>query len=333
MVISKRSKAGDWVIIAICVLVILVCALPVVNIAARSLSSTEALIRNQVSLWPVGINLDAYRFVFEDGKFIRALWWTALLTVIGSIVSLVMTTMCAYPLTYDKLKGRKFFNTLIIITMFFNAGTIPTYLLLKDLSMLNKPVVLIVPFCLNAFYMVLMRSFLSDLPVSMRESAEMDGAGPVRILLSIYLPLSTPVIATLGLFYAVGRWNGFSDALMYMNVQKYYPIQLLLYNLINAISNIDVIVAEGGSAPGLTDTMCLEKYVLRRIMHEEVSIGFSVPAGVRRLHFCRRRHCGRQVQDDQEHHRRNLRPKQQRRLQPGGQFLHGLHQGGNAEGP
>jgi putative aldouronate transport system permease protein len=163
--------------------------------------------------------------------------------------------MAAYPLTYDKLKGRKFINTFIIFTMFFNAGTIPMYLLLKSIKFLNQPVVLIVPYCLSVFNMILMKSFMSDLPVSMRESAEIDGAGPLRVLLSIYLPLSKPVIATLVLFYAVGRWNGFSDALMFMNVREYYPIQLLLYNLIMAINQIDVVTLEGSSAPGLNDAL------------------------------------------------------------------------------
>jgi putative aldouronate transport system permease protein len=248
-------KFGDLVIILFCFLLIVVCLAPILHIAARSLSSTEALIRNEVSLWPKGFNLDAYRYVLTDGKFTWALTWTAILTVIGTVLSLTMTTICAYPLTFDKLKGRKFINTFIIFTMFFNAGTIPTYLLLKDLAMLNKPIVLILPYCLSVFNVILMRSYLKEIPDSLRESAEIDGAGPLRVLVSIYLPMSTPVIATLALFYAVGRWNGFSDALMYMNVRHFYPIQLLLYNLITAITNIDVIVAEGGTAPGLSESL------------------------------------------------------------------------------
>jgi len=255
MITSRRSKIGDWIVVFICLIVILVCLLPVVHIAARSLSSTEALIRGEVGLWPIGWNFEAYVHVLEDGKFTRALWWTALLTLIGTILSLVITTMCAYPLTYDKLKGRKFFNTLIIFTMFFNAGTIPMYLLLKNIGFLNKPVVLIVPYCMSVFNMIIMRSYMADLPVSMRESAEIDGAGPIRVLVSIYLPLCKPVIATLALFYAVGRWNGFSDALMFMNVREYYPIQLLLYNLIAAIQSIDVISVEGGFSPGLSESL------------------------------------------------------------------------------
>jgi putative aldouronate transport system permease protein len=255
LVTSRKTKAGDWFIVLLCVGLILVCLLPIVHIAARSLSSTESLIRNKVSLWPVGFNLEAYKYVLGDGKFTRALWWTALLTLVGTFLSLVITTMCAFPLTYDKLKGRKLINAFVIFTMYFNAGTIPSYLLLKDLGMLNKPAVLVVPFCLSLFNMIIMRSFLKEIPDSMRESAEIDGAGPIRILWSIYLPLSLPVIATLALFYAVGRWNGFSDALMFMNVREYYPIQLLLYNLITSISNIDVVIAEGGTAPGLTESL------------------------------------------------------------------------------
>lgn len=255
MISSRRTWVGDLAIVLVCALIILVCVLPIVHIAARSLSSMEALIRSEVSLWPRGLTFDAYRYILGDGKFTWALVWTAILTVIGTALSLFMTTLCAYPLTYDKLKGRGFFMTLIVFTMFFNAGIVPNYLLLKDLRMLNKPVVLIVPYCLSVFNMIIMKTFLGQIPDSLRESAEIDGAGPIRVLVGIYLPLSTPVVATLALFYAVGRWNGFSDALMFMNVREWYPIQLLLYNLITSITNIDVVNQEGVIAPGLTESL------------------------------------------------------------------------------
>ena len=255
MIKSKRSRIEDLVIAFICSILIITCLLPMLNILARSLSSSEAIIRNEVLLWPKGLNLEAYRFVLSDAKYTWSLLWTAILTVICTIVAMTMTTICAYPLIYDKLKGRRFFNTLIILTMYFNAGTIPTYLLLKDLHMLNKPIVLVVPSCLSVFYMIIMRSYFYGIPQSLRESAEIDGAGPIRILFNIYLPLSKPVLATLSLFYAVGRWNGFSDALMYMNNRKYYPIQLLLYNIIKRITSIEIATQEGFTTPGLTDTI------------------------------------------------------------------------------
>ncbi|NLU41596.1 MAG: carbohydrate ABC transporter permease [Firmicutes bacterium] len=256
MIKSKSSRVGDYIIAFICLLLMLACLLPMLNILARSLSSAQAIIRNEVFLWPKGWNIEAYRFVLTDSKYTWSLIWTAILTVICTIVSMTMTILCAFPLTYDKLKGRRFFNTLIILTMYFSAGTIPTYLLLKDLGMINKPIVLIVPNCLSVFYMIIMRSYFYGIPESLRESAEIDGAGPIRILTSIYLPLSKPVLATLSLFYAVGRWNGFSDALMFLgNNRKYYPIQLLLYNIIKSITSIEVTTQEGFATPGLNETI------------------------------------------------------------------------------
>lgn len=252
MLKSKDEKIGDVVVICICFLFILVCLLPLINVLARSLSSPEALIRNEIGLWPKGLNFGAYRTVLRDSKYTWSLCWTAILTIICTIVSMVMTTICAYPLIYDKLKGRRIINVFIIFTMYFSAGTIPNYLLYKDLNLLNKPLVLIIPSCLSVFNMIIMRSFLENIPQSVRESAEIDGAGPIRILISIYLPMSASVIATLSLFYAVGRWNGFSDALMYMNNRTYYPIQLLLYNIINSVQQIDIAV---DSPPGVSETL------------------------------------------------------------------------------
>lgn len=255
MIRSRGTKIGDWIIAIICIFLIAICLLPMLNILARSLSSTEAIVRNEVLLWPKGLNLEAYRFVLSDSKYTWSLIWTAIITVVGVIVSMTMTILCAYPLTYDKLKGRRLFNIMILFTMFFNAGTIPTYLLLKDLHLINHPLVLILPYCLSVFYMIIMRTYFYGIPESLRESAEIDGAGPVRILTSIYLPLSKPVIATLSLFYAVGRWNGFSDALMFMNDRRFHPIQLLLYNILRSITSIEVTTQEGFTSPGLSDTI------------------------------------------------------------------------------
>lgn len=255
MIKSKGSKIGDWIIVFICFILILLCLLPILNVLARSLSSSDALIKNEVTLWPKGWNLDAYETVLGDPKYVWSLVWTAILTIICTIASLFMTTICAYPLIFKELKGRKIFNTIIIFTMYFNAGTIPNYLLLKELSMLNKPIVLILPGVLSVFNMIIMRSFFYGIPDSLRESAEIDGATYFKILIKIYLPLSKPVMATLALFYAVGRWNGFSDALMYMNERKWHPIQLLLYNILNNFTSVEVATKEGFSSPGLSETL------------------------------------------------------------------------------
>jgi putative aldouronate transport system permease protein len=208
-----------------------------------------------VLLWPKDINFESYVKVFSSEKYTWSLQFTAMLTVAGVVISLIITALIAYPLTYDNLPGRQFFNTVALITMYFSAGTIPTYLLIKNLNLLNHPLVLLLPYCLSVFNMILMRSFFYGIPISLRESAEIDGANPIRVLSSIYLPLSRPILATLALFYAVGRWNGYTDALLYMRDPQYYPIQLLLYNLLNNSQSLEIATQEGFSAPGVAESI------------------------------------------------------------------------------
>jgi putative aldouronate transport system permease protein len=253
MVKSRRRKIEDIIIAAICFLFILVCLLPMINILARSFSSNQAMINNRVSFWPVEATWESYHYVLKDKAFVRSLWWTALLTAICTVVSLIITILAAYPLIYDNLKGRKIYNGMMLLTMYFSAGTIPNYLLMKQLNLLDNPLVLIIPNCLSIFNMIILRSFLYTVPESLRESAQLDGAGPVNILIRIYLPLSKPVLATLALFYAVGRWNGFSDALMYVSNPKYAPIQLKLYQVINNRASIETSQQEGFAAPVASD--------------------------------------------------------------------------------
>jgi putative aldouronate transport system permease protein len=237
--------------------VVLVCLLPMLNILARSLSSPIAIVNRRVSFLPVNLSFDSYQYVFKDPSFSRSMVWTAVLTAICTIFSLFITILCAYPLTYDNLKGRRLFNTMIIFTLYFSAGTIPNYILMKNLNLLNNPLSLILPNCLSVFNMIVLRSFFYSVPDSLRESAEIDGANPLMVLVRIYLPLSTPVLATLALFYAVGRWNGFSDALMYLTRPEFHPIQLKLYNIINNLSSIEIAAQEGiaGGAPQVSDGM------------------------------------------------------------------------------
>ncbi len=252
---SLKTRIGDWVIVIFCVLIAAICILPMINLLARSLSGSDFLIKHEVYLIPKGLNFEAYATVLKDPKYLKAFVWTVVLTVICTFLSLAMTTLCAYPLIFPALKGRKVINAFITITMFFNAGTIPNYLLMQKLNLLDNPLVLIVPGCLSVYNMIIMRSFFYGIPESLRESAEIDGATYFTVLMKIYLPLSKPVLATLALFYAVGRWNGYSDALMYMKNKDFYPLQLLLYNILNNINQVEVSTQEGFSTPGLQDSL------------------------------------------------------------------------------
>lgn len=256
MIKSKQTKAGDIVVVIFCLLLIFICLVPMLNVLARSLSDSQYLIRNEVILWPKGLNFNAYKTVLGNAKYVHSLWYTALLTVGCTCLSLFMTVICAYPLTYDQLKGGKVLNGLILFTMYFSAGTIPHYVLLNSLGMLETVWVLVIPSCLSVYNMIIMRSSFYSVPESLREAAEIDGAGPIRTLVQIYLPLSKPVLATLALFYAVGRWNGFSDALLYIKKRDdLYPIQLYLYNIMQNSSSGEVAAQEGFSMPGLSETL------------------------------------------------------------------------------
>ena len=266
---AREAKIGDIVVTLVCLVVILLCVLPMINLLAQSLSSSQSVINNKVKFIPVvhnaednsfhnGATLESYRYVFLDKDFSRSMWWTAILTVICTFVSLTMTILCAYPLTYGWLKGKGIINTIIIFTMYFNAGTIPNYILMRSLGLLNNPLVLIIPNCLSVFNMIILRSFFFGIPDSLRESAEIDGANPFTVLTRIYLPLSGPVLATLSLFYAVGRWNGFGDALLYINrAPQWVPIQLKLWQLIQDTSSIDFSTVEmlAGSVPIASDAV------------------------------------------------------------------------------
>ena len=257
MVKSKRTKIFDLVIVLICFVIIMICLLPMLNILARSLSSPQSIINRRVTFLPKEFTLESYSYVFKDPAFSRSMVWTAILTGISTVISMTMTILCAYPLTYSKLKGKGIINTIIIMTMFFSAGTIPNYILMDQLNLIDNPLVLILPGCLSVFYMIVMRSFFYGIPESLRESAEIDGANPLIILVKIYLPMSTSALATLSLFYAVGRWNGFSDALLYMTNAKWAPIQLKLYQIVNNLSAIEVAQQEGlaSNAPKASDGM------------------------------------------------------------------------------
>lgn len=252
---SNADRVWDMVFVLACFMIAAICIIPMLNLLAKSLSGTDYLVRHEVYLLPKGFNFDAYATVLKDPKYVRAFFWTVFLTIVCTVLSLTMTTLCAFPLIFENLKGRNAINIFITITMFFNAGTIPNYLLMQKLGLLSNPLVLIIPGVMSVYNMIIMRSFFYGIPDSLRESAEIDGATFFQILRIIYLPLSKPVLATLALFYAVGRWNGYSDALMYMREEKYYTLQLLLYNIINNINQVEVATQEGFSAPGLAASL------------------------------------------------------------------------------
>lgn len=247
----RRSKFSAFdvmntLFIAGCVIL---CLAPFLHIMSVSLSSNAPIMSGKVTIYPIDLNFDAYTRVLSDSSMLRSLLFTILLTVGFTASAMIMTTMVAYSLSIEHLKGRKLFMLVIVFTMFFSGGLIPEYLLMKSLNLLDSLSVLILPGLISPFYMIIMITFFrSTIPESLNEAAEIDGCSDFGKLFRIVLPLSLPVLATLSLFYAVGRWNGFRDALFYITDQNLYPLQLKLYQMVmnNMIS--EVTLAEGAAA-------------------------------------------------------------------------------------
>ncbi|OWA36820.1 ABC transporter permease [Saccharibacillus sp. O16] len=251
---SERTsnRIFDIVNITFVTLFVIFCLAPFVHTIAVSLSSNRAITSGEVTLWPVELNWDAYAKVFSDHSMLQSLGFTVVLTVATTILCMLFTIAAAYPLTKSNLKGRKFFLYLIIVTMFFSGGIIPEYLLIRDLHMINTVWALILPGLVSPFNLIILISFFKNIPPSLEESAEIDGSSHLNTLLRIVLPLSLPVMATLALFYAVGRWNGFQDALMYVTNPEIYPLQLKLFQMVQNNMVNELTQMEGASRAALT---------------------------------------------------------------------------------
>ncbi len=240
---SAGERIFDITIHVFLILLAFICLFPFVNTAAVSLSDTNAIMAGKVLLWPVGFELSAYKTVFGDSSMIRSLLFTIGLTLLYTAIAVIMTILAAYPLAQKRLKGRKFFTLMITFTMYFSGGMIPSYLLVSELGLLNSIWALILPCAINTFNMIVMKSFFSSIPESLAEAARIDGCNDLMILVKIILPLSTPIIATISLFYAVQRWNSFTDALYYINDAKLYPLQMKLRQLIS-LNMVDQLVMD-----------------------------------------------------------------------------------------
>ncbi len=247
----RRQKVWNvpQIILALIILLVsLTCVLPFINVAALSLSSKSAILRGDVSFWPVEFEATAYKAIFSDPSMMRSLLFTVVITIVYTAFSMTMTILMAYPLTKKRLRGRKFFNVLALFTMYFSGGTIPIYLNLKELGLLDTPWSLILPAMLSTYNMIILKSFFTALPGELEEAAIIDGANDFQVLVRVYLPLSMASLATLTLFYAVGKWNSFQDALYYIQTKAYQPLQLKLYHIIKGSQAVDIAQMEGGSS-------------------------------------------------------------------------------------
>jgi len=221
---------------------------PFVYTAAMSFSSPEAILGGRVFVWPIGFNTAAYQALFKDATMVQSLLFTARLTIFGVIASISATVLTAYPLSRKEFKGKNVFLNLIIFTMYFGGGLIPNYLLIKNLGLMNQMGSLIFPGLIDTFLLIIMLNYFRELPVELEEAAKVEGANNFKVFLKIFLPLSVPVIATLVIFYAVGYWNTFFNALLYIQSSAKYTLQIKLYLVLNAIDSYSNNQAESYSS-------------------------------------------------------------------------------------
>ncbi|MCL2276651.1 MAG: carbohydrate ABC transporter permease [Treponema sp.] len=231
---SFSSQFWKVVIYIIIAFFTLTCILPFIHVIAKSLSNDAFVIANRVFLWPRGFNLNAYGNVFQDASILRSLYISVFVTVTFTVLGMIITCCLAYALSRPQFKGRKIMTFMCIFTLYFSGGIIPDYMLMSSLGMLDTLWSLILPLSFSAYNFIIMKNaMMASVPISLEESARIDGAGHFRILTQIFLPLSKPILATLSLFYAVGRWNAYQDALFYIKQNvNLRPLQLKLYYLV-----------------------------------------------------------------------------------------------------
>lgn len=231
----NKFRIGDALMMLFIVLLCMTCVIPFINLAAKSISGNEFVMAKQIFLWPKGITVDAYKSIFEDGSMVRSMGYSVYVTLLFTLLGMMVCTCAAYPLSKKRLKGRLFFTFLLMFPMYFGAGLIPTYMLYHGLKLLDTTWVLILPLIYSAYNMLIMKTFFqSSIPESLEESAFLDGASNFQILWHIVLPLSKPILATLSLFYAVGRWNSYADNKYYIKSEQHKMIQYKLYQLVSS---------------------------------------------------------------------------------------------------
>ena len=252
---GRRYIGSEILFIAILTVFVLMCIIPVIHVIALSLSDRTSVLSGQVTLWPRGWDVNAYRSVFNDATMQRSMIFSIILTIVYTLMAMICSILIAYPLSRSYLPGKKFLMVLILIPMYFTGGTIPNYLWIKDLHLIDSPWSLVLPILTSTYNIIIMRNFFASISPSLEESARLDSCNDFQILFRIVLPLSTASLATVALFYAVSRWNSYADVRYYINNQAYFTLQMKLYQVVFNSTDTSVAMVEGGANAVLPDTI------------------------------------------------------------------------------
>ena len=255
-VMEKRAGAriARALNIMLLALVSLICLLPFVHMIAKSFSGAAAVSAGRVTFYPINFTLNTYRYVLQDSLFFSSFRNSVMITVGGTLLSLTFTVLAAYPLSKQHLRGRRVILLLYVFTMLFYGGMVSIYVFMRTLNLLNTLACQIIPLLVSQYNLFVMKTFFEGIPESIEESAHIDGAGPLRTLVSIVLPLSLPSLATIGLFYAVTYWNNYYHPMLFITRADVKPLQMYLYELITTTQNlyeVDPVIAAGLSSSGM----------------------------------------------------------------------------------
>lgn len=233
---ETRSLGDKWfeaVIYALLAVVAVLVLYPLVFVLSASISNPAAVLNGEMWLWPKEPSFVGYKKVLENGDLLNSYLNTIIYTVVGTAINLVMTVLAAYPLSQKSFYGRNVITAIMVFTMFFSGGLVPAYMLVKQLGMLNSMWALIIPGAVSVWNIVIMRTFFqTSIPGEIQEAAAIDGCSDWKTLWRIVLPLSMPILAVMVLFYAVGHWNAYFNALIYLTDREHYPLQLILREIL-----------------------------------------------------------------------------------------------------
>lgn len=246
----KKAKSDYAVSIVVYVFIIgfaVICLIPFLLVLSSSFTDQASLNQNGYQLWPEVFSTEAYSMLFKSGTIVPAYGVTIFVTVVGTVLSMLVTCACAYALSCKSMYYRRALSMIIYFTMLFNGGLVPTYLwVTKYLHLSDSLWSLILPSLVNAWNLLLMRNFFNGIPEALSESARIDGANDMKILFKIILPVSLPGIATIGLFYALAYWNEWYKALLYIHTEWKYPLQYLIMQIQKNIQYVQQNAAQAG---------------------------------------------------------------------------------------
>lgn len=229
---SWRNRLFDVVNYTLLALTAVVCVLPFVYVLAVSFASPAEVARGGLILWPKEWSTVSYQYIFSSDTLPRSMMVSVYITVVGTLINLVFTSLMAYPLSKPNLRGRNMILLGVLFTMLFSGGMIPTYFVVSGLQLTNTLWSLMIPSAISAFNLIVLKNFFQQIPDGLEDSAKIDGCNELQVLIRIVIPLSLPAMATFGLFYAVAHWNQFFSAILYINDNRKWPVQVLLREIV-----------------------------------------------------------------------------------------------------